>query len=298
MSWEHAADWIQAIGSVAAIIIAVWTVRQQANRERDNRVIDDAAFASYIRKYLSNDIETKIHDIADPEQLFRTGADIREVSDRAVERYETEVVKRLNKLAELPLTEWPDIQLANAFNDAYLRMQADLAKLKENQGIAAREADEKLQQLEQARRDAARASALEDERLEEMADEYEGSIDDDQVIALPTRGQRHRTLERKLWAQSDGEDGWESYENIRARDAAEAASWDSAWSRQAREFAMEELKANLFEPLKQITASWQERDADLRTATDRYIDRARRYGLPTTYDGRANRPRRLAPIFR
>ncbi len=298
MTWDNLADWIQAIGSVAAIIIAIWTVRQQANRERDNRVIDDAAFASYIKKFLSSDIEEKIENIADPDRLFRTGANIAQISDHAVERYETDVVQRLEKLVELPLTDWPDIELANSFNNAYLRMGSDLEALKVQQQKAAREADEELQRRKEAKRRAIAAKIEEDERLEEEADEYEGSIDDGLVVALPPRGQRHRRLERKLYWQADEDSGWEPYETLQQRDADEMAGWDAAWAQQDRQFAIDALKENLFEPLKDISNSWRDKDADLLKAIDRYIDRAERYHLPTTYDGRAERPKRLAPILR
>lgn len=298
MSWDKATDWVQAIGSVIAIIIAIWTVRQQANRERDNRVIDDAAFASYVDHFLTNEIEVKVDAITEPENIFMTGRSVAEISKAALARYETEIIDRVEKLADLPLTDWPDVQFANSFNNAYLRMKADLKRLEANQQATAEQADQ--DRLRRKRDEERRVQRLaeQDEELVDQIDELEGDIDDGRAVMLAPRGQRRRLFERKMWAQADDDDDFESIDDLRAREAAEDKSWDELWSKQEQSYALEVLQESLFDKLKDISRHWREDDEELRQCIDRYIERAERYKLPTTYEGRANRPRRLAPIFR
>lgn len=298
MSWNQAADWVQAVGSLAAIIIAIWTVRQQANRERDNRVIDDAAFASYVNHFLTEEIERKVEEITEPENIFETGRSVAEISSTALSRYEGEVTNRVEKLADLPLTDWPDVQFANSFNNAYLRMKADLERLKANQKLAAGAADRARIERKREEQNRVRRLASEDEELVEQIDEIEGDVDDGRAVMLPPKGQRRRLFERDLWAQARDDEEFEPLDAIRAREAEEERSWGELWTKQEQSYALEALQESLFDKLRDISGHWREQDEELRQCIDRYIERAQRYRLPTTYEGRANRPKRLAPIFR
>lgn len=281
--------WVQAVGSIAAILIAIWLSGRTERKEYLDRVRDDACFASYVQQFL-NSIGATIQEIAASINDSRHGDEDRaprtlaQVCSDAFEAYENRVLERVKKFVELPLTDWPDIELANAFYDASLQMRSDLQGLKT--ATSERVASEVKAEAERLRSEAARrqniARAAEEE--EDEAERWLGDMEGDDVIALPPRGQRRSFVSQMLHNQDDDDDS--EYHFRRA--LAEEADYDayleraaiSAQSRQDREG----LDRLVFAPLLAITAKWANGDQPLNRALQRHQVRAIAAGVALTYD--------------
>ncbi len=292
------ASWAQALFSAIAVMIAIWTVVQQVNRERDNRIVDDASFANYINDYLLR-IDGIITEIVNDVDVGDRRARLRELTASILAKFKERVMDRLQKLVDLPLTDWPDIQFANAFYDTWLQLSRHLGQLEVAANDAAKQHDDDEAEREEHAMFLARQA--ESDRLQDdvAGEEYLGSIDDGLSIALPPRGRRLRFAAEQL-RENEGDDVAEQFAEMAS--AKRVREWEANERSQLIEHERRErlqlLRNIIIDPLREVTQNWSETGSDLGHAIERYVDRANRFGLAATYEERARRSRRKVGIFR
>lgn len=286
--------WVQAVGSIAAILIAIYLSGRAERKAHVERVTNDACFASYVQKFL-NTIGDTVEDIAHSIDQKRWGDEDRrprtlsEICQEAFEAYDKRVLERVRKFVELPLIDWPDIELANAFYDASLQMRSDLERLQSatHERVRAEIAAEaKRLQDNDARQQYEAKRAIEEE---DEAEHMLGNFDDGEVVRLPPRGQRRAFVSQMLHNQDDDDDSEFHFQESLAEEAAYekyiAEAEVSAQLRQDRE----SLHQFVFIPLMSITEKWARGDEPLNIALERHRRRAIAAGVSATYEERDTR---------
>lgn len=118
--------WVQAIGSIAAIVAAFIIARAEARRLRRERVLADAEMIETIAHHWK-DALTDVTYMAENGGEFLanvTGRDaVTNFLRSELDDLRNQVRPPIDKLAELPLTAWPNIGMGLNF----YRFQADLA---------------------------------------------------------------------------------------------------------------------------------------------------------------------------
>jgi hypothetical protein len=259
--------WVQAVGSIAAILVAVWTVSDQRRQQENSAVERDAAFADFIERFLE-DIDGTIRSI----ETDITGAGFRgqlvNACQEALERYDRYIVQRFEKLRSMDLQAWPDIEFASLFNEAYIGLDRQFKELQITATEqVAKEAAEK--EAEQRRRQVASdAATREDEETEELI----GDLDDGKVV-VRTRGQDWSNVLRDAWRRRSDDE--EDQRQLALEDAVRqeeemlkvegeryaAAQWEEE---------KETLFAKVIEPLFGISKEWSGQGSALRKAIVSY----------------------------
>lgn len=126
--------WVQAIGSVAAILVAIYISVRDARADRrsaqeakeDVLTRDIAERARFFQMAALQLLEcvTVLEEIAKEETRYRDDADDRPSlrwrswAEMQTDRFRSQCVDRLRRLEDLPLTAWPDIESGIVFGDA------------------------------------------------------------------------------------------------------------------------------------------------------------------------------------
>lgn len=285
--------WVQAVGSILAILIAVWLSHRESRKTDRDQISDSACFASYIKDFLAG-IGKTINDIADSINEDREAEDaprrqtLSGVCAQAFQAYDEKVTRRMAKLVELPLTDWPDIEFANAFYDANLRMQSSLTRLKVETELRVKEEIEQEVVRLRDQRAAFQARSYRDQEEEDAAEEYLGDQDDDEVVALPPRGQVRSFVSRRIHERADDDREYDLQNAMAADDKWIEDCVKAELSAQER-FDRESLDKLVFSRLRKITNDWTAKDALLCSSIERNIQRAKDAGVASTYASRAER---------
>ena len=125
--------WVQAIGSILAILVSVWIVRSDEIRRRRVKLEKDASFALFIQQSIKG-----LYDDVGP----ILGSISREIPEEASEFYNPdryiEVLKGVedklqgaklratNLISAFPLEAWPDMQFAYYFFEQIGRFERDI----------------------------------------------------------------------------------------------------------------------------------------------------------------------------
>lgn len=141
-------SWVQAIGSILAILVAVWIGRTESLRDRLNReeeakaelhrqIAERARFLHMVMLQLGEAM-TVIDAISDEEQAFMNGEQLEEPhswkfwAEQHGRRFQEGCVERLERLVALPLTAWPDIESGIVFGDAVREWEYNFKSIREN----------------------------------------------------------------------------------------------------------------------------------------------------------------------
>ena len=261
--------WVQAIGSVVALVLAIWVTREQRRQHLNDAIVQDAAFADYIERFLG-DLENTFKSLDYSIDEVGTKEGIASAAESALSIYKRHVIDRLEKLSEMDLTSWPDIEFAHTFNEAYLDMNGQFVKLEQTATELA-EADviahqEKQHQVEVARRRAAEEEALEDEMMEQFL----GDEDNDVVISRQG-SERWADVARRGSSMSDEEYDARLKDMEHERDLQRyLAEEDERYARLEWEEEKEILRERLIQPLYDITRKWKEHNAPLCQLIEAY----------------------------
>ena len=276
--------WVQAVGSIVAILVAVWTVSDQRRQQENAAVEREAAFADFIERFLM-DIDATIRSI----ETDITGAGFRgqlvEACHEALGRYDRYIVQRFEKLRTMNLEAWPDIEFASLFNEAYIGLDR---QFKELQSTVTEQVAKQAAEKEDDRRRrqwAADAAIREDEETEELI----ANLDDGKVVTR-TRGQDWSSVLREAWRRQSGDE--EELHQLEVEDAlrqeedmlkADAAFYAAAQWQEEKET----LFTKVIKPLLDISKQWSEQGSALRKAIVTYKD-----SMPSvTFEKRAKRRR-------
>lgn len=286
--------WVQAIGSILAIVLAIWIMKEQRRQQLNDEVVRDAAFAEYIERFL-DEVGNTFRSIDDTIDAVGSKDGIAAASASALQLYKRHVIDCLKKLADMDLTSWPDIEFANAFNDTYLDMNAQFNTLEataaELMQADVREKQQRIERAARARAEAATSFA----RWQAEEEEALGDVDDDEVVvrnpgeSWGAAANRHREVsdeehdERIAWNKHAAE--MERYE------AEDAERWVQLEWEQEKEI----LQERLIKPLHGISDKWSSKNTPLCKLIEAY-----KSGIPDknmNYTRRAE-DRKYRPIWK
>jgi hypothetical protein len=134
--------WVQAIGSILAILVSVAIVYYDGRRRRVERIDSEASFAIFIVNML-HITTAELTQLASWCRGFIANVDPNDpqLDQRARmvhDHYQMLVVDRMSRIAELPMTAWPDPVFALSFYEEFSVGQKMLNDL----GDRLREAEE------------------------------------------------------------------------------------------------------------------------------------------------------------
>lgn len=286
--------WVQAIGSILAIVLAIWIMKEQRRQQLNDEVVRDAAFAEYIERFL-DEVGNTFRSIDGTIDAVGSKDGIAAASASALQLYKRHVIDCLKKLADMDLTSWPDIEFANAFHDTYLDMNAQFNTLEataaELMQADVRERQQRIERAAQARAEAVTSFA----RWQAEEEEALGDVDDDEVVvrnpgeSWGAAANRNREIsdeeydERIAWHKHLAE--MERYETEDAERCVQL-EWE-----QEKEI----LQERLIKPLHGISDKWSLKNAPLCRLIEAY-----KSGIPDktmNYTRRAE-DRKYRPIWK
>ncbi|TCP31060.1 hypothetical protein [Sphingomonas sp. BK235] len=277
--------WVQAVGSIAAILVAVWTVSDQRRQQENAAVERDAAFAEFIERFLK-DIDGTIEAIAsDIESAGRRGQLV-QACEEALERFDRYIIQRFEKLRNMELKEWPDVEFASLFNEAFIGLDRQFKQLQLTATEQVAKQALEMEAVHNSRLAAAAAAA----RADEEDEEFLGDMDDGEVV-VRTGGEDWGRLMRDAWRRRTGdEEEQRLLDHEQALRDEQRALEDDAARYAAAEWQEEKhtLYVELIQPLYDISNEWSGEASKLRRAIARYKEL-----VPTglSFEDRAKRRR-------
>jgi len=270
--------WVQAVGSVAAILLAIWTTTAAERQRQNERIVDDACFATYISDFLTTSTSTvvKLADRIDNKKFKNRASEIPAAYRLALRQYDNLIIKRAQKLIDLPLTDWPDIELANAFYDTFLVMGKHFQEIVSN-NISA-QSDALLREEERIQKIASRLRRSHTHR-EQLIEEL-GDSEDDEIIDVSDLANTLRAVGSNRGDEDFSEHFLQDeayFDDIEDREDADSERYAK----------MVELIEKLKKPLVDLPNYWRYKGSPLTDAISRYQNRALERGLPASYEERA-----------
>lgn len=140
--------WVQAVGSIAAILVAVGVAHFEYRQRRREQIEDakakaDEELAGRVRFFQM--VALQLHEtlcvaerIADEEQRYRFGdgderptLSWRSWAQLRYAEFERDCVERLRRIEQIPLSEWPDIESGLVFGDAVRGWRREFQDIKD-----------------------------------------------------------------------------------------------------------------------------------------------------------------------
>lgn len=130
--------WVQAVGSVAAILVALWLARRDRLRVDHAKIEDDACFATFCIAQIAV-TEGKIADLLDRYSDDGRDAGASPVGSMRVliQMFFERIVDPLDRTSKLALRTWPDVQMADKYLSSMYIVRSYLTEI---EVIASREA--------------------------------------------------------------------------------------------------------------------------------------------------------------
>ncbi|KQM51182.1 hypothetical protein ASE69_07650 [Sphingomonas sp. Leaf208] len=218
----------------------------------------------------------KLADRIDNKRFKNRASEIPAAYRVALREYDKLIIKRAQKLIDLPLTDWPDIELANAFYDTFLVMGKHFQEIESN-NISA-QADALLREEERIQKVASRSRRIHTHR-EQLIEEL-GDSDDDEVVDVSDLANTLRAVGRNRGDEDFSEHFLQDeayFDEIVDREDADSERYAK----------MVELIEKLKKPLLDLPNYWRYKGSPLTDAIYRYQNRALERGLPASYEERA-----------
>jgi hypothetical protein len=117
-------QWMQAIGSIAAVVVAIWLARNSRRRRSRDELLEEGKFLLFIQERIER-VLLQSAEIQDRHQAIydEFARDVEnfpyEASNKIVWDYRHGVVPDLRAIAELPLQSWPNPELYIEFKHGY-----------------------------------------------------------------------------------------------------------------------------------------------------------------------------------